>query len=266
VDIFQAIILALVQGLTEFLPVSSSAHLILVPVLLGWEDQGLPFDVAVHLGTLVAVMFYLRREIRTIVPAWLNGWSGMHWDSQGKLGWWVVLATIPVGLFGLFGGTYIENNLRAPLVIATTTLVFGLALAWADRGPESKHRVLSDLGWKDAVLIGLAQAFALIPGSSRSGMTMMAALFLGMTRTDAARFSFLLSVPAIVLPGFLKGAALVSANTTVDWFVIAIGVAVSAITAFLCIKTFMVFVTRVGLTPFVFYRVALAIVLFALFM
>lgn len=264
-DIFQAIILALVQGLTEFLPVSSSAHLILVPVLLGWEDQGLAFDVAVHVGTLVAVVFYLRRELVAIVPAWLSGWSGMHWGPQGKLGWWVVLATIPVGLFGLFGGTYVENNLRSPLIIATTTLVFGLALAWADRGAESKHRILTELGWKDAVLIGLAQAFALVPGSSRSGMTMMAALYLGMTRVDAARFSFLLSVPAIVLPGFLKGAALVSANTAVDWIVIATGVVVSAVTAFLCIKTFMAFVTRVGLAPFVFYRVALAIVLFALF-
>jgi undecaprenyl-diphosphatase len=265
VDIFQAIILALVQGLTEFLPVSSSAHLILVPVLLGWEDQGLAFDVAVHVGTLMAVAYYLRREIIAIVPAWLHGWSGLQWDQQGKLGWWVVLATIPVGLFGLFGGTFIENNLRSPLVIATTTLVFGLALAWADRGAESKHRVLSDLGWKDAALIGLAQAFALVPGSSRSGMTMMAALFLGLTRVDAARFSFLLSVPAIVLPGFLKGAALLAADTSVDWLVLATGVLVSAITAFLCIKAFMAFVTRVGLMPFVYYRVILAIVLFALF-
>lgn len=264
-DIFQAIILALVQGLTEFLPVSSSAHLILVPVLLGWEDQGLVFDVAVHVGTLIAVLAYLRREIITIVPAWLHGWSEMRWDSQGMLGWWIILATIPVGLLGLLGGTFIESNLRAPLVIAGTTLVFGVALGWADRGANSKHRSVNDLHWKDAIIIGLAQAFALVPGSSRSGMTMMAALFLGMTRVDAARFSFLLSIPAILLPGFLKGAALVTAGTSVDWLVIATGVLVSAITAFLCIKTFMAFVNRVGLTPFVYYRVILAIVLFALF-
>ena len=264
-EIFQAIILALVQGFTEFLPVSSSAHLILVPVLLGWEDQGLAFDVAVHVGTLAAAIFYLRREIFAIVPAWLHGWSGLYWDKQGELGWWIILATIPVGLIGLLSGTFIENNLRSPLVIATTTLVFGVALAWADRGADSKHRILGDLGWKDAALIGLAQAFALVPGSSRSGMTMMAALLLGMTRVDAARFSFLLSVPAILLPGVLKGAALVATDTSVDLLVIATGTLVSAITAFLCIKAFMAFVTRVGFIPFVYYRVILAIMLFGLF-
>ena len=264
-DIFQAFILALVQGLTEFLPISSSAHLILVPVLVGWQDQGLAFDVAVHVGTLTAVLVYLRHEVAAIVPAWLKGWSGLKWDVYGQLGWWIVLATIPLGVLGLLGADYIESNFRSPLVIATATLVFGLALAWADRGAKSKRRTLNDLGWKDALLIGLAQAVALVPGASRSGMTMMGALFLRMTRTEAARFSFLLSIPAIVLPGLLKGAEAVSAEVPVDWTAIGIGVLVSAVTAFLCIKTFMVFVTRVGLMPFVWYRIALAALLFVLF-
>ena len=265
-DYFQAFILALVQGLTEFLPVSSSAHLILAPVLLGWQDQGLAFDVAVHVGTLAAVLFYLRREVLRIVPAWCTGWPAMQWDEHGRLGWWIIIATIPIGLIGFFSADFIETNLRSPLVIAWATLVFGLLLAWSDRNAKTNFLTTAELTWKLAFLIGVAQAFALIPGSSRSGMTIMAGLWLGMSRVEAARFSFLLSVPTILLAGALKSWELLDQELAIDGSALLVGVVVSAITAFVCIKAFMAFVSRVGMMPFVWYRVFLAALLFAVFL
>jgi undecaprenyl-diphosphatase len=264
-DIFQAIILALMQGLTEFLPISSSAHLVLIPKLLGWVDQGLAFDVAVHVGTLLAVLVYLREEITRITVSWFSGWSRWHWDQDGTLGWFIILATIPLGLVGLAGNGWIERNLRDPMVIATTTLVFGLLLGWADRRGNQPTRTVADMSWRDVLLIGLAQALALIPGTSRSGITMTTGLMLGLSRLEAARFSFMLAVPAIALPGLLKSWELAGAAVTINWLALFVGVVVSAVTAFLCIEGFMHLVTRVGMKPFVIYRVLLALVLFALF-
>ncbi len=258
-DFFQAVVLALVQGITEFLPISSSAHLILVPELLGWEDQGLAFDVAVHVGTLLAVVAFLKKEVKQVVPSWFAGWKGLSWDSHGKLGWLVVLATIPVGLVGLLAGDFIEANLRSAWVIAITTLVFGLLLGWADRSGDTNIKPVESLTWRDTLSVGAAQALALIPGTSRSGVTMTALLALGYSRVAAARFSFLMAVPAIALPGLLKANELVSQSTTVAWDLITVGVAVSAITAFLCMRLFMHFVQQVGMLPFVIYRVLLSI-------
>jgi undecaprenyl-diphosphatase len=160
-DLIQAFILAVVQGLTEFLPISSSAHLILVPDLLGWPANGLAFDLAVHIGTLLAVMAFLKKEIAQIVPAWLGGWRGFDWSSDGMLGWLVVIATIPVGLVGLMAGDYIELNLRTSAIIAITTLLFGLLLGWADRGASYNNGQLNSLSVKHTVLVGAAQALAL---------------------------------------------------------------------------------------------------------
>lgn len=260
-DFFQALVLAIVQGLTEFLPISSSAHLILVPELLGWQDQGLAFDVAVHVGTLVAVTAFLRNEIRAIVPAWFSGWGGFNWNTQGKLGWLVILATIPLGLVGLIGQDFIEHNLRSAMIIAASTLVFGLLLGWADRSGDANVKPIESLSWGQTLLIGGAQALALIPGTSRSGITMTAMLALGYSRVASARFSFLMAVPAIALPGLWKTVELADSTMPVAWGLLAVGAVVSAIVAFLCMQVFMRFVQQVGMMPFVIYRILLSIVI-----
>lgn len=263
-DYFQAFILAVVQGITEFLPVSSSAHLILVPELLGWADQGLAFDVAVHVGTLTAVIVFLKNEIQSILPAWFSGWSGFAWTTQGKLGWLVILATIPVGIAGVLAGDFIEANLRSAWVIAAATLVFGLLLGWVDRGGDKNITPMESLSWKQTLFVGCAQALALIPGTSRSGITMTAMLSLGFTRVAAARFSFLMAVPAISLPGLWKARDLASSGAMVAWDVLAIAVVISALVAFACMKVFMRLVEQVGMLPFVIYRILLAIVIVVL--
>ena len=260
-DIFHAIVLAIVQGITEFLPISSSAHLILVPKLLGWADQGLAFDVAVHVGTLLAVVVFLKKEIQQIAPAWLLGWRGFNWGVHGKLGWLVIFATIPVGLIGLLLGDFVEANLRAAWVIAASTLVFGILLAWADRKGAQNSAPIESLTWRQTLLVGMAQVFALIPGTSRSGVTMTALLALGFSRVAAARFSFLMAVPVIALSGFLKGTELATSEQTVEWGVLFLGAALSAIVAFACMHWFMRFVERVGMMPFVIYRILLSIVI-----
>lgn len=259
-DYFQAIILAIVQGITEFLPVSSSAHLILTPRLLNWNDQGLAFDVAVHVGTLVAVVFFLRTEIQQIIPAWFSGFKNQQWNASGRLGWWLLLATIPVGLVGMLGSNWIEANLREPYVIALSTLIFGLLLGLADRGGDKNDKSLLSMSLTHAVLIiGMAQTLALIPGTSRSGITMTAALFLGYQRTAAAKFSFLLAVPTIVLSGLLKGKELFEIADTIAWGPIIAGIIVSAAFALLCMHWFIRIVEGLGMQPFVYYRVLLAI-------
>lgn len=258
-DFFQAIVLAVVQGIVEFLPISSSAHLILVPEMFGWADQGLAFDVAVHVGTLVAVVAFLRKEIAQIVPAWLSGWRTRQWSADGQLGWLIIIATIPVGLVGLAFKDYIELNLRSSMVIAATTLIFGLVLGWADHKADKNTKTISSLDWKQTLLIGCAQAIALIPGTSRSGITMTALLALGYTRIASAKFSFLMAVPAIALPGLLKAKDLADSAAQIQWPILATGVIVSAIVAFLCMNLFMRFVSRVGMLPFVVYRVLLCI-------
>lgn len=263
-DTFQAIVLAFVQGLTEFLPISSSAHLILVPELLGWQANGLAFDIAVHVGTLTAVLVFLKKEIAQIVPAWLAGWRGFEWNTDGQLGWLLVVATIPVGLVGLLAADVIEQFLRTPLVIATTTLVFGLLLGWADRCRDKNLGGLRDLTMSAALFVGCAQALALIPGTSRSGITMTAMLALGYSRTIAAKFSFLLAIPALALPGILKTAELVASEERVAWDLLITGVLVSATMAFICMHWFIKLVQRVGMMPFVIYRIFLALGIFLL--
>jgi len=151
-DYFQAAVLAVLQGLTEFLPISSSAHLILLPELLGWQDQGLAFDVAVHVGTLFAVIAFLKPELMKIIPAWFTGWRQRQWDQHGQLGWLVVLATIPVGLIGVLAGDWVEAALRSPSVIAISTAVFAVLLWWSDRNAQANQQKLEKLNWKSASL------------------------------------------------------------------------------------------------------------------
>lgn len=264
-DSIQAIVLALVQGICEFLPISSSGHLVLVPHFFGWPDQGLAFDVAVHVGTLFAVVTYFRRELGAMIRAWFGSIAGRGMTPDAKLAWCVILGTIPVGLVGLFLGGVIEEKLRNPLAVATSLAVFG-ALMWiADRYGRRERDELS-VGWRDAILIGCAQALALMPGTSRSGVTMTMARALGLTREGAARFSFLLAVPGIGMAGAYEGLKLVTdAGHTVDWPVIGLGVAVAAVTGYLCITWLLRVINRIGLGPFAIYRFLVAGTLFWIF-
>lgn len=261
-DIIQAISLALLQGLTEFLPISSSAHLILLPVILGWEDQGLAFDVAVHVGTLAAVVAYYRKDLLTIIAAWFGSFTGKGASDNSRLAWYVVLGTIPVGLAGLSMPHSLEESLRSPLVIASSTIVFAMLL-WASEKFAKERRTVVNLF--DALLVGAFQAIALIPGTSRAGITITAGLFSGLQREQAARFSFLLSIPVIALAGMLKAFELFKSDIEVMWGFMAIGAAVSCVVAYLTIGWFLKLLNRIGMIPFVWYRLALGIVLFVVF-
>ncbi len=261
-DLIQIVVLALLQGLTEFLPISSSAHLILVPYLSDWPDQGLAFDVAVHVGTLSAVVFYFRHELRAMARDWMLSLVTRRKVGESSLAWGVLWGTVPVGLAGLLFKDAINGELRAAEVIATTTIVFGLLLWWADatgRRQRSEHTI----GWRDVLIIGCAQAIALIPGTSRSGITITAALALGLTREGAARFSFLLSIPVIVLAGGLSTLELLQSEAAVDWTALWLGALLSAVSAYLCIHFFLKLLQRIGMLPFVVYRLLLGIGLFA---
>lgn len=255
---FHLIFLAVLQGLTEFLPISSSAHLILPSALFGWNDQGLAFDLAVHFGSLIAIVSYFRRDISAILFAWFTSFRRGPCD-QSRLGWLIIVATIPAGVAGVLLDDFIETNLRSVLVIASTTLIFGVLLGFADRFVGSKTVVKLP----QAVIIGLAQAVALIPGTSRSGITMTAALMLGYTRTTAARFSFLLSVPLIAAGSLFKTIELLD-EASVDWFTLLGGAALSGLAAYACIHLFLKWLDRIGFMPFVIYRLLLAAVLFGL--
>lgn len=263
-DILQIIVLALVQGLTEFLPISSSAHLILVPILTGWDDQGLAFDVAVHVGTLTAVVLYFRKEIGVMFLAWMASLKGKH-SEDSRLAWGVLIGTIPVGLVGLLFKDYIADNLRTELVIAVTTIIFGLLLWYADWSGK-RDRDEHTLSWKDIIIIGCAQAIALIPGTSRSGITITAGLMLGLTAQAAARFSFLLSIPVIVLAGGVETLGYLEVASADDVNDLVIGALISAVSAYLCIHYFLMLLERVGMTPFVIYRLLLGIILLSLYL
>jgi len=265
-SILEVFILAILQGLTEFLPISSSAHLILPSQILGWQDQGLGFDVAVHVGTLLAVLLYFRHEVGAMAVAWVGTLTKNNQPENsfdGKLAWWILFATIPAGLFGLLGKDYIEANLRSALVIAITTLLFGFLLGFADfkagKRTATENKPLENLGLKGAMLIGLAQALALIPGTSRSGITMTIGLMLGLSRDNAARFSFLLSIPAIAMAGGYLTVKLIVAGEGVDWLMLALGSALSFISAYACIHYFLILLEKVGMMPFVIYRLLLGV-------
>ena len=262
-DLLQILALALLQGLTEFLPISSSAHLILVPMLLGWEDQGLVFDVAVHLGTLIAVVGYFRKELIAIARAWGRDVFGRHKTDESRLGWAVLIGTIPVGLAGLLAGDFVEDTLRTPMVIALASIGFGGLLWWSDaRGRRNRDEY--SLTWKDILVIGGAQALALIPGTSRSGITMTAGLAMGLDRRSTARFSFLLSIPVILLAGGLKAGELIGDVHAVDWTTLILGALISAVSAYLCIEFFLKLIDRIGMFPFVIYRFLLGVALLGL--
>lgn len=259
-DWLQALILAVIQGLTEFLPVSSSAHLILPAQLLGWQDQGLAFDVAVHLGTLVAVLGYYRAQLGAMVAGAWQGVSQRRVNDDLRLGLLIVWATLPAVIFGLLFKDMIEQYTRSVAVIGTTTILFGLLLWVADaRGRQTIG--LMGIGLGVATLIGLAQALALIPGTSRSGITLTAALLLGLRREDGAHFSFLLSIPVILGALVLMSRDLIGLEHGYSFAQLAVACLVSALVAYLSIGFFLRLVARMSMAPFAIYRLLLGSVL-----
>ncbi len=253
----QLIVLAIVQGLTEFLPISSSGHLVLVPSIFGWTDQGLSFDVAVHFGSLLAVCVFFRNDILGLLRGARDILGGNQTSPDARMAWNIGIATIPAGIAGLTLAAWIAANLRDPMVVVSTLAGYGILMAIADR-VGSKDRNITDLGIRDAILIGMAQALALVPGTSRSGITITAGRFLGVDRRDAARFSFLMSVPIILLATLLEAVTLVTGDAPVAWDNLALAVLVSAIVAYIAIEFFMRVVSVVGLLPFTIYRILLA--------
>lgn len=257
-DLIHAIVLAVVQGLTEFLPISSSGHLILVPYVFGWPDQGLAFDVAVHLGTLIAVIANFRAQLVAITRGWIRSLAGGELTPDARLAWCVALGSVPVGLAGLLFGRMIEESFRDPLFVAGTLSLFGALMWLADRygrsGRDEYH-----IGWRDALAVGAAQALSLMAGTSRSGVTMMMSRTLGLSRDASARFSFLLAVPGIAMAGGWELVQLArNGGNGADWQAMGLGLVVSAVTGYVCIRWLLQVINRIGLGPFAVYRLALA--------
>ncbi len=256
----QIVVLAIIQGLSEFLPVSSSAHLIVGSKLFAWPDQGLMFDVATHLGTLLAVVVYFRAELKEMIVAVLSNDTTAESVRSRRMVILLAAASVPVLLAGFLARDLIEHYVRDLRVIAWTTIVFGLALWLSDRLGGIEKRLVT-LRLPDAIVIGLAQMLALIPGTSRSGVTITAGRLLGLDVDSAARFSFLLSLPVIGAAGAYGALRVATGEEAIDWHQFLLAVMLSAMTGWLCIAAFLALLRRVGLLPFVVYRLALGAVL-----
>ncbi|MFF2311097.1 undecaprenyl-diphosphate phosphatase [Streptomyces albidoflavus] len=277
---FESFILGLVQGLTEFLPISSSAHLRLTAAFAGWHDPGAAFTAITQIGTETAVLIYFRKDIATIVGAWCRSVvalvrrdDSMRGNHDAQLGWLVIIGSIPIGVLGLTLKDQIEGPFRDLRLIATTLIVMGLVLGLADRLAAraetggGRHRAnggktLRDLGVRDGLIYGCCQALALVPGVSRSGATISGGLLMGYTREAAARYSFLLAVPAVLASGFyeLRDAG----EGHVAWGQTVFATLVAFVVGYAVIAWFMRFITTRSFMPFVYYRVALGILIFAL--
>ena len=240
-DLLHIILLAAIQGLTEFLPISSSAHLILPSAILGWQDQGLAFDVAIHLGSLAAVVIYFYDDIKQLTICWSRSLFNDQSSPESRLGWHIILSTIPAALAGLIFSDFIELHLRTILVVAVTTIIFGLALGLADYR-SSKSKGIYAFTWKSALFVGCAQALALIPGTSRSGITLF------------------LAIPIILLSGLYKASQLAE-QSEILWRDLAIASLLSFVAAYVCIHFFIGLIDRIGMMPFVIYRLILGIFL-----
>jgi undecaprenyl-diphosphatase len=256
-SIVQLLVLAVMQGLTEFLPVSSSGHLVLVPSVFGWTDQGLAFDVAVHFGSLIAVCVFFRHDIAALLSGLRTILTGDVKADGARMVWYLGFGTIPAALAGLLFASWISANLRDPKIVIVTLTGYGILMALADRFASSERNI-TDVRIRDALIIGFAQALALIPGTSRSGITITTGRFLGIARQDAARFSFLLSVPVILLATMYEAVIIVTGDIQVAWDNLALAALVSAIVAYISIEFFMRVVSVIGLLPFAIYRVLLA--------
>ena len=256
--LIQVIVLSLIQGLTEFLPVSSSAHLILGSRVFNWPDQGLVFDVATHLGTLFAVLLYFHKDILGMLKPWFG--SAKSDEGARQLGLTLLVASIPAIIAGGLLHGWVESVLRDTRVIAFTTIGFGLLLWWAD-ARFARSKLMQDMNMKSGFIIGLAQMLALVPGTSRSGITITMGRMLGFSADSAARFSFLLSIPVIAAAGAYGVLRMLLHDAPIDWFQFSLAVVLSALAGWLCIAAFLALLQRVGLLPFVVYRLALGVAL-----
>ena len=259
-SLIEAIVLGIVQGLTEFLPISSTAHLRIVPAFFGWEDPGAAFTAVTQLGTMVAVLAYFRADLWRIARAWTA--SVLHRerprDLDARLGWYILIGTVPIVIFGVLFEQQIETGARSLYLMGTTLIVLGLVLLWAER-VGSRSRSLEDMKPREGIIVGLAQAAALIPGVSRSGATISAGLFLGLDRQAAARFSFLLSVPAVVLSGVFQLFGIIRGDPGESGGLV--GLIVATVLAFVVGYASIAFLLRYlanhSTVVFVVYRVAL---------
>jgi undecaprenyl-diphosphatase len=270
VPIFHAIVLGLIQGLSEFLPISSSGHLLLVPWLFGWNDFSdvsveKAFNVSLHLGTLIAVVIYFRRDLVVYVRDGLRMvvQKKKPHTTEGRLAWLLVVASVPAGLFGAFAGHWIDKHLGKPVIIAASLIVFGLFLAWADR--RRGQRTFEEMTSRDAIAIGLAQVIALNPGTSRSGISISAARVMGFDRDTAVRFSFLLSVPVTAGAVTVKLLDLFSDGIP-DGLVIpmVVGILTSGISGWLAVAGLLKLVRSKSFDAFVIYRVVAGIAILAI--
>jgi undecaprenyl-diphosphatase len=267
VSVFEAIVLGITQGLTEFLPISSTAHLRIVPAFAGWEDPGAAFTAIVQLGTMVAVLLYFREDLLRIARAWLRSLRdrSVRQTLDARLGWYILLGTIPIGIFGLIFKDQIENGARDLYLISIALIVFGLVLLAAEE-VGTKDRSIEDLNRRDGIFIGLWQALALIPGVSRSGSTISAGLFRGLDRPSAARYSFLLSVPAVVLSGVFELKSVIdgSEHTDVGAGALIIATVLAFVVGYWSIAFLLRWIAHHSTIVFVVYRVALGALVLAL--
>ena len=263
-DITQTITLALIQGLTEFLPISSSAHLVILPKFLDWPDQGLAFDVVLHFATLCAIIFYYRTTLVVISKDFFSSIVNRRLEGEAMLAWAILLGTIPVGLTGILFEDYIESNFRSYHVVAFVTIFFGILLGFSDWIQKTIGKSRDFICGSDILIIGCFQALALIPGVSRSGITITAALFIGLSRALSIKYAFLLSIPVITLATLLKTFELSTVASQVDWTLLLMGFIIAFIAAYTTIVFFIRLVERIGFMPFVIYRILLGALLFLL--
>jgi undecaprenyl-diphosphatase len=263
-DAFQAIVLGIVQGLTEFLPISSSGHLRIVPAFFGWDDPGAAFTAVIQLGTMAAVLLYFRHDLLRILRAWFRSLRdpAMRSDLDARMGWYIGLGTIPIAIFGFIFKDQIESGARDLYLIGTTLIVFGLVLLAADRS-ASLLRDIESINGRDGILIGFAQALALVPGVSRSGATITAGLLRGFDRESAARYSFLLSIPAVVLSGLFE-LRKVGESGGAGAVPTAIATLLAFVVGYASIAFLLRWLTSHSLAVFVVYRVALGVLVIAL--
>ena len=252
-DLIQIVVLSIVQGVTEFLPISSSAHLILTSKFFGWQDQGILFDIYVHGGSLLAIIYAFKKEVSILIQRAFSPY-------KQNLLLCLIIATLPVALAGFLGEDFIKKNFRSLEFLILTTFLFAIFLFIADKYGKKTNSIES-IGLKDSFIVGMFQIFALMPGVSRSAITMIGALILSYSREDAARFSFLLSIPT--LSAVLLGSSIdaIQSEETVDWSILIFGGLISFATSLLCINLFLSFIQKIGFTPFVLYRIILSIIL-----
>ena len=261
---FEAIVLGLVQGITEFLPISSSAHIFVVSQLLGWQDPGAAFTAVSQIGTELAVIVFFRRDIARIISAWARSLftPALRSGIDARMGWYIIVGTIPIAVIGLIFSHQIETAARNLWLVSGTLIGFGIILGVADA--LGRHRLaLANLNAKDGILFGLGQALALIPGVSRSGATISTGLALGYTREAAARYAFLLAIPAVVASGLYE-ATKIGSDPTVEWGPTILATVIAFVTGFAVIAWLLRWVTTRSYLPFVIYRIALGLLLIIL--